>query len=91
MFCGTARLRDLKDGPGAHNLVLQAATVAALRDAVEAGFCQAFLPVSMASNLTRAPLSLTRPTLRLAFCLISGPRLAANIAEGVTRKFLKAL
>lgn len=84
-------LRHLKDGSGPYNLVLEAATVAALRDAVQAGFCQAFLPVSMAEGFHQASVSTSNSTLQLTFCLIAGPRFDADVARRVAEKFRKAL
>ncbi|MEX0305451.1 MAG: hypothetical protein AB3N24_23775 [Leisingera sp.] len=84
-------MRDLRDGRHAHDLVLEAATVASLRDAVEAGFCQAFLPTSMAEGFSRAQSSEPCSTLQLTFCLITGPRFDDGIAAQVARKFRKVM
>ena len=65
-------LRNLKDMQANHNLVLEAGTVASLRDAVEAGFCQALLPVSMTDGLERSPAVPGQTSLNLAFGLIAG-------------------
>ncbi len=72
-------------------MVLEAATVASLRDAVEADFCQAFLPVSMAEGFQRPPLNGPKPALQLTFCLIAGPRFDPDSAGRMARKFRKAL
>ena len=84
-------LRDLEESSEPHYLVLEAATVASLRDAVEAGFCQAFLPVSMADGLQRSPLNTKKIVFKLTFCLIASPRLDEDTVGQVARKFRKAL
>lgn len=86
-------LRNLKNESGTDNLVLQAATDASLREAVDAGFLLGFLPISMANGFCRAPLSNTSPPLWTTYGLNSGPRFAANIADGVIspKKILNGL
>ncbi len=84
-------LRDLRDGRYAHELVLEAATVASLRDAVEVEFCRAFLPASVAEGFSRAQSSEPSSTLQLTFCLIAGPRFDEGTAAQVARKFRKVM
>ncbi len=84
-------LHDLNEDVPAHDLVLEAATVASLRDAVEAGFCRALLPVSIAGEFQRAPSSEAHTSLQLTFSLIAGPRFDATTAEQMALKFRKAL
>jgi DNA-binding transcriptional LysR family regulator len=84
-------LRDLKDGRHHHELVLETATVASLRDAVEAGFCQAFLPASTAEGFSRAQSNEPSSTLHLTFCLIAGSRFDDGTAAQVARKFRKEM
>lgn len=74
----------------AHNLVLESAAVASLKDAVEAGFCQAFLPVSISEGLKRSP-SIRADNLNLTFSLISGPHFDPASAERVSDNFGRTL
>ena len=83
--------RDLKESTIPHNLVLEASTVASLKDAVETGFCQSFLPNSVADKFQMLKLTEFGSPLQLSFCLIFGPRFEAEMAEQVARKFKKAL
>lgn len=84
-------LHNLKEAGASHKLVLEAATVASLKDGVQAGFCQALLPASISEGLQRAPLSHSRAGFTLEFCLIAGPRFEADTLERVARKFRAAL
>jgi DNA-binding transcriptional LysR family regulator len=84
-------LQELRQGRHAHELVLEAASVASLRDAVEAGFCQAFLPTSLAEGFPRAQAHEPNSTLQLTFCLIAGQRFDDGTAARVARKFRKAM
>ncbi|WP_282607783.1 LysR family transcriptional regulator [Pelagibius sp. Alg239-R121] len=84
-------LHHLKESSCAFDLVLEAATVASLRDAVEAGFCRALLPTSMAERFAPAPLKNSLQTLQLSFCLIAGPRFDADTTKKVSAKFRRAL
>ena len=84
-------LSDLKTGQYLHELVLEAATVASLRDAVEAGFCQAFLPTSISDGFSRAKSSEPSSTLQLTFCLIASPRFDNATVARVARKFRNAM
>lgn len=84
-------LEDLSTVPNSHKHVLEAATVAALRDAVEAGFCQALLPASVADGLRRSPLTKSNPPFDLTFDLIAGPRFDKDEAERIARKFRRVL
>jgi DNA-binding transcriptional LysR family regulator len=84
-------LRNLNDMQTNHNLVLEAGTVASLRDAVEAGFCQAFLPVSITDGLERSPAVPGQTSLNLTFGLIAGVRFDDDAENGVARKFRRVL
>lgn len=84
-------LGNLKDLRINHNLVLEAGTVAALRDAVEAGFCQAFLPISITEGLERSPVLSAQTPLNLGFGLIAGPRFDGDTINGVATKFRRVL
>lgn len=83
--------RDLKESATPHSMVLEATTVASLKDAVVAGFCQSFLPTSMADQIHMEKSTNFGPPLQLSFCLIFGPRFEYEIAEQVARKFKKAI
>lgn len=63
-------LEGLREANSGFNLVLEAATVASLRDAVEAGFCQAFLPASLEGQLKRSEAFSNSLPLRLTFSLV---------------------
>lgn len=80
-------LRDLGNYSGPNDLVLEAATVASLCDAVKAGFCHALLPVNIADGLRRATGLASGTSLQLTFCLIAGPRFDSKRAEQIARKF----
>ncbi|MEM7562936.1 MAG: LysR family transcriptional regulator [Pseudomonadota bacterium] len=84
-------LFDLNTHPKSSKLVLESTTVASLRDAVDAGFCQAFLPVSMSQGLQSAPENTERGSLKLSFCLIAGPRFDIDSIQRVVQKFKMAL
>lgn len=84
-------LRNLNDMQTNHNLVLEAGTVASLRDAVEAGFCQAFLPVSITDGLERSQAVPGQTSLNLTFGLIAGVRFDDDAENGVARKFRRVL
>lgn len=84
-------IRQLKDGRGTYKTLLTASSVASLRDAVEADFCQAFLPVSMSSAQRSPKRTATLPVFRLTFCLIATPRFNAQTLERVASKFRQRL
>ena len=84
-------LEDLKTVPREHKLVLEAATVASLRDGVEEGFCQAFLPVSMAGRLVRSKEVRPSHSLMLNFVLIAGVGADDSKTQSVATKFRRAL
>ncbi|WP_439886226.1 LysR family transcriptional regulator [Pseudomonas sp. MBLB4123] len=84
-------LEDLKTVPRDHKLVLEAATVASLRDGVEEGFCQAFLPVSMAGRLARSKEIRPSHSLMLNFVLIAGVGADDSKTRSVASKFRRAL
>lgn len=84
-------LKTLKGLRTNHNLVLEAGTVAALRDAVEAGFCQAFLPISLTEGLERSHALSTQSPFNLGFGLISGQRFDGDTVPSVASKFRRAL
>ncbi|QLC73956.1 LysR family transcriptional regulator [Pseudomonas sp. LPB0260] len=84
-------LEDLKTVPREHKLVLEAATVASLRDGVEEGFCQAFLPVSMAGRLVRSKEIRPSHSLMLNFVLIAGVGADGSKTHSVASKFRRAL
>jgi DNA-binding transcriptional LysR family regulator len=74
-----------------HRVVLEAASVASLYDAVEAGFCQAFLPTSVAnSTLRSAELNSSGPVM-LDFALIVGGRFETKDAKDLTHRFKRVL
>jgi len=79
-----ARLQQLQGG---YKVVLQAATVASLRDAVEAEFCHAFLPVSVGEGLPLAAAPLQEKTLELKFCLLSAPHFDIANSQRIAAKF----
>lgn len=82
-------LRDLKTAP-AHDIVIEAATVASLADAVNAGFCQALLPTTTKALRTQPNLG-PGPSSQLTFALIAGPGFDDDAADRVARKFRKAM
>ncbi|QMU58834.1 MAG: LysR family transcriptional regulator [Boseongicola sp.] len=84
-------LGSLRDGAKAHQIVLEAATVAALKDAVVSGFCQSLLPVSMMRNSRERELRLSNSLSMLTFCLISGSRFDEETSSKVASKFRDAL
>jgi DNA-binding transcriptional LysR family regulator len=75
-------LAGLAASGGANTLVLESAAVASLKDAVEAGFCQAFLPVSISDGLKRST-SIKVGTLNLTFSLVTSPHFDPLIAERI--------
>jgi hypothetical protein len=83
-LAGLAALDD------AHNLVLESAAVASLKEAVEAGFCRAFLPVSISDGLIRST-SIKADSLNLTFPLITGPHFDPTIAERISDNFGQTL
>lgn len=84
-------LASLKGTVNSGNHVLEAATVASLRDAVEAGYCQALLPATVSAGLKRSPLDGPATRLHLTFCLIAGPRFDVLAARSVAQKFRDVL
>lgn len=80
-------LNQLKSLSTGYDLVLEAVTVAALRDAVEAGFCQAFLPMSVAEGLPTSNQVFGVEPLQLSFCLVAGPHFDTDLAERIAKKF----
>ncbi|WP_175514091.1 LysR family transcriptional regulator [Oceanisphaera psychrotolerans] len=84
-------LGDLKACGDNHALVLEAVTVASLRDAVAANFCQAFLPVSVAEGLERSGAFASALFHRLTFEFIAGPALESETAERVALQFRRAM
>lgn len=88
------RDRSLSDldhlGKGYVN-ILEAATVSSLHYAVEAGFCQAFLPVSMANGLDRSISMSNQGSLILTFALISGSTFDQRLVRPIAEKFKSAL
>lgn len=80
-------IEQLKQLPTGYNVVLQAATVAALRDAVEAGFCHAFLPISVGEGLPISASPFNSTPFELNFCLIPGPHFDTAISERIAKKF----
>ena len=84
-------LRDLNALRGGHAGMLEAASVSSLRDAVESGFCQAFLPVSTATGLERSSAMAERGSMILTFDLIAGSSFDPLVTESVARKFKSAL
>ena len=80
-------IRDIQNYKGSCRLVLETATVASLYEAVDAGFCQALLPVSMSNGLRRSPLNENRSSFLLTFCLISGTRFDRQAANQIGNKF----
>jgi DNA-binding transcriptional LysR family regulator len=84
-------LEDLKTTPRGSKLVLEAVTVASLRDAVEEGFCQAFLPVSVAGRLARSKEFRQSHSMMLNFVLIAGAGTDDSKIQSVASKFRRAL
>ncbi len=84
-------LKDLKVHGNNYDLVVEAATVASLRDAVEAGFCHAFLPTSIASGLQLCESPSPTTILNLPFCLIVNKRFDEKLLDDVTRKIKRVL
>jgi DNA-binding transcriptional LysR family regulator len=84
-------LEDLKTVSCGHRLVLEAAMVASLRDAVEEGFCQAYLPVSVAGRLSRSKEVRQSHSMMLNFVLISGAGFDGSKTQSVASKFRRAL
>lgn len=82
-------LSDLNSLGKDHSVILETATVSSLYDAVEAGFCQAYLPVLMANGLERSEDMIDKGTMILTFALITGstfdPRMAGRIADKFKR------
>lgn len=84
-------LKTLKGLRTNHKLVLEAGTVAALRDAVEAEFCQAFLPISMTDGLERSSILSDQASFNLGFGLIAGQRFDSDTIPSVAAKFRRVL
>lgn len=84
-------LEMLKAAQQAHAIVLEAASVASLLDGVDAGFCQAFLPDSVAGNALRSEKLNGLESLMLDFVLIVGSRFESNNANDLTHRFKRAL
>ena len=70
---------------------MESATVASLRDAVEARFCQALLPTSVAIGLEPSPRAAGKSLTTLTFTLITGPRFDPDTAARIARKFRQTL
>lgn len=80
-------LNDLKKLAVGSSVNLEAVTVSALRDAVAAGFCCAFLPVSMASDLERSDSMVGVSPMFLTFALISSAAFDQQKAGLIANKF----
>lgn len=83
-------LQDLKSAATRYEVVLEAATVASLRDAVEAGFCHAILPLSLAEQLAQVQIARTGG-FNLTLCLISSRAFDSEAAARVAQSFAVAL
>lgn len=84
-------LRDLATFEGEYSVTLEATTVSSLRDAVEAGFCEAFLPVSIAGGLERSLAMADKCSMVLTFALITGSTFDQQMAKRIAGKFKHAL
>ncbi len=84
-------LSDLSELDGDYTVSLEAPSVSSLRDAVEAGFCQAFLPVSIASGLKRSSFLSDNKTVILSFTLIVVSTFDPEMAKLIARKFNQAV
>ena len=84
-------LEDLSANPTQFKQVLEAATVASLRDAVEARFCQALLPVSVVHDLEQSTQITCQSTSALTFALIAGPRFDPDSVVRIAKKFRRVL
>ena len=84
-------LEKLREANCGFNLVLEAATVASLKDAVEAGFCQAFLPASLEGQLKRSEAFSDSPPLRLTFSLVGNDRFKQNDMSSIADQFRHSL
>lgn len=74
-----------------HTIALETGAVSSLRDAVEAGYCQAFLPVSISSGLERSKSLGTTEAMVLTFSLIFGSTVDPRVASTIAAKFARAL
>lgn len=84
-------MKDLKASESDYTICLETTTVASLYDAVSAGFCQAYLPTSVAGQLPRSiDISPTQNT-ELSFVMIVGAHFGSSEAERITEKFSNAL
>ncbi len=83
-------LSNLAGLRGGHVVTLESATVAALRDAVEARFCQALLPISVASGLERSTAMAGCKSLSITFALIAGAKFEEATIKRVVAKFTGA-
>ncbi len=84
-------MKDLKSQSVNHAAYLEAATVASLNDAVVAGFCQAYLPITIADQLPRSEDIIPTQKMELPFVMIVGPHFGARETERIADKFSKAL
>ncbi|MEH6631624.1 MAG: LysR family transcriptional regulator [Halopseudomonas aestusnigri] len=81
----------LKAAPSPHVLALESASVASLFEGVEAGFCQAFLPVSVAENELRSFVLNNQEAMKLEFALIFGKRFEKFDTSDLTTRIKRAL
>ena len=84
-------LDKLKSIDHKYKIVMETATVASLKEAVAADFCQALLPLSITEDLVKSASLASVKTKIITFCIIAGSRFDAKTTERVSRKFKRVL
>jgi DNA-binding transcriptional LysR family regulator len=84
-------LSDLNSLENEYSIILEAATVSSLCVAAEAGYCQTFLPVSMATGLERSAAMIDKGSFILTFSLIAGSSFNSRMVGRIADKFKRAL
>ncbi|WP_420547606.1 LysR family transcriptional regulator [Curvivirga sp.] len=74
-----------------HMIALEASTVDSLREAVEAGFCQSFLPSSSSHGLDRSETMADFKPMNLQFSLIFGSTFDKDNADRISSRLYQAL
>ncbi|MTI09436.1 LysR family transcriptional regulator [Curvivirga aplysinae] len=83
--------REIELLGGEHMIALEAATVDSLREAVEAGFCQSFLPSSSSHGLDRSETMVDFKPMNLQFSLIFGSTFDKDNADRISSRLHQAL
>ncbi|WP_419905129.1 LysR family transcriptional regulator [Kiloniella sp.] len=84
-------LEMIKAVQSPYTISLESASVASLFEGVEAGFCQAFLPVSVAESELRSSALNSTETMKLEFALIFGKRFEKLDTSDLTARIKRAL